>query len=54
VQLITIGMGPQADTEALQRISAATDAPSYVVRDPRDIGPVFDDALLQRVDLGLQ
>jgi hypothetical protein len=54
VQLITIGMGPQADTDALQRISEATGAPSYVVRDPRDIGRVFDDALLQRVGRGLR
>ena len=54
VQLITIGMGPQADIEALKRISEATGAPSYVVRDPRDIARVFDDALLQRVGKGLQ
>jgi hypothetical protein len=54
VQLITIGMGPDADTDALERIAEATGAPSYVVRDPREIGRVFTDALLQRVEWGLR
>jgi Mg-chelatase subunit ChlD len=48
VQLITIGMGPGADTEALRQIAEATGAPSYVVRDPRDIEQAFNDALLKR------
>jgi hypothetical protein len=54
VQLITIGMGPEADTEALQRIAEATGAPSHVVRDPRQIVRVFNDALLERVGWGLR
>jgi len=54
VSLITIGMGPDADTSALGRMAEATGGHSYVVRDPRDLEAVFDDALLERVGWGLQ
>jgi Ca-activated chloride channel homolog len=54
VQVITIGMGPQADTAALARIADSTGAPSYVVRDPRAISGVLNDALLERVGWGLR
>jgi hypothetical protein len=47
--VITIGMGPEADTSALHRISEVTGGQSYVVRDPRELEQVFNDALLQRV-----
>jgi len=52
--LITIGIGPAADTSALRRIAEATGGQSHVVRDPRDLEAVFDDALLERVGWGLQ
>lgn len=54
VQIVTIGMGPEADTQALQRISALTDARTYVAEDPRDIAQIFTDALLERVGWGLR
>lgn len=54
VPVITIGIGPDADSAALRRIADATGGHSYVVRDPRDLGAVFDDALLERVGWGLQ
>jgi Bacterial extracellular solute-binding protein/von Willebrand factor type A domain len=54
VPLITIGMGPDADTAALRRMAEATGGHSYVVRDPRDLEAVFDDALLERVGWGLR
>lgn len=48
VAVIGIGIGPDADAEALRRIVAATGGRSYVARDPEDIGKVFQDALLSR------
>jgi len=54
VPLITIGIGPDADTSALRRMADVTGGHSYVVRDPRDLEAVFDDALLERVGWGLQ
>jgi hypothetical protein len=54
VQMITIGMGPQADTRALQQIAEVTGGQSYVARDPRDIEEIFNDALLERVGWGLR
>jgi hypothetical protein len=54
VPLITIGIGPDADTSALRQIAEATGGHSYVVRDPRDLQAVFDDALLERVGWGLR
>lgn len=54
IQIVTIGMGPEADTRALQRISELTGARSYVADDPRDIGTIFTNALLERVGWGLR
>lgn len=48
VRVIAIGMGPEADARALQRIAAATGGRSYVARDSADITVVFRDALLSR------
>lgn len=48
IQVIAIGMGPDADAKALQRIAAATGGRSYVARDPSDISKVFIDAMLSR------
>jgi hypothetical protein len=54
VQMITIGMGPQADVSALQQIADLTGGQSYVAGDPRDIEEIFNDALLERVGWGLR
>ena len=54
VRLITIGVGPDADASALRRMAEATGGRNYVVRDPRDLEAVFNDALLERVGWGLQ
>lgn len=48
IQVIAIGMGPEADARALRRIASATGGRSYVARDPQDIGQVFIDAMLSR------
>jgi Ca-activated chloride channel homolog len=48
VPIITVGMGPEVDFEALEEISAATGGKAYLTRDPADIRGVFLDALLQR------
>lgn len=48
IQVIAIGMGPDADANALRRIAAATGGRSYVARDPGDIAEVFIDAMLAR------
>jgi hypothetical protein len=48
IQVIAIGMGPDADAKALRRIAAATGGRSYVARDPHDIAEVFIDAMLAR------
>jgi len=48
IQVIAIGMGPDADAKALERIAAATGGRSYVARNPQDIAEVFIDAMLAR------
>jgi hypothetical protein len=48
IQVIAIGMGPDADAKALRRIAAATGGRSYVARNPEDIAEVFIDAMLAR------
>lgn len=48
VPIITIGLGPEVDFEALQQISAATGGKAYLTRHPADIRGVFLDALIQR------
>ncbi|TDC52227.1 VWA domain-containing protein [Jiangella ureilytica] len=48
VPIITIGMGPDADMEALQQISAATGTTAYHAEDPSDIQSVFLQAMIER------
>jgi hypothetical protein len=48
VPVIAIGMGPDADAKALEKIAGATGGRSYVARNPSDIGKVFIDAMLSR------
>lgn len=48
VPIITIGMGPEADMEALQQISAATGTTAYHAEDPSDIQSVFIQAMIER------
>ncbi|HEU4512391.1 MAG TPA: substrate-binding domain-containing protein [Nocardioidaceae bacterium] len=48
IQVIAIGMGPDADAKALRKIAAATGGRSYVARNPEDISEVFIDAMLAR------
>lgn len=48
VPIITIGIGPEADMEALQQISEATGTSAYVARDPADIQHVFLQAMVER------
>jgi hypothetical protein len=48
VPVIAIGMGPDADAQALRRIAGATGGRSYVARNPADISQVFIDAMLNR------
>ena len=49
VPVITIGLGPDSDVDALRQISQATGGAAYVARDPRDIGQIFLDAVGQRL-----
>lgn len=48
VPIITIGMGPEADMDALQQISAATGTTAYHAEDPSDIQSVFIQAMIER------
>jgi Ca-activated chloride channel family protein len=48
VSVIAIGLGPEADVEALRQIAQATGGRSYHAQDPQDIRSVFLDALSQR------
>ncbi|NEE02812.1 substrate-binding and VWA domain-containing protein [Phytoactinopolyspora halotolerans] len=48
VLLITIGIGPDADMDALQQISEATGASAYQVQDPADLEEVFFRAMVER------
>jgi Ca-activated chloride channel homolog len=48
VPIITIGIGPDADMEALQQISEATGTSAYLARDPADIQQVFLQAMVER------
>lgn len=48
VPIITIGMGPEADMEALEQISAATGTNAYHAEDPSDIQSVFIQAMIER------
>lgn len=48
VPVITIGMGPDADMDALRQISDATGTTAYQARDPREIRSVFFQAMVER------
>jgi Mg-chelatase subunit ChlD len=48
VRLILIGMGPEVDPSALERVAQAAGGVSYVSEDPRDIGQVFVQAIAAR------
>jgi hypothetical protein len=48
VPVVTVAMGPQADTAALHRIAEVTGGVSFVARDPHDIERILADALLAR------
>ncbi|WP_164465314.1 substrate-binding and VWA domain-containing protein [Phytoactinopolyspora halophila] len=48
VLLITIGIGPDADMDALRQISEATGASAYQAEDPEDIQDIFFRAMLER------
>lgn len=48
VPIITIGMGPDADMDALSQISEATGTQAYQAADPRDIEEVFLKAMIER------
>ncbi len=52
IPVITVGMGPDADAEVLNVISAQTGGRSYLARDPADIRTVFVDALTHRLRVG--
>nr|WP_281497014.1 substrate-binding domain-containing protein [Ornithinimicrobium sp. F0845] len=48
VRLILIGMGPDVDSAALDRVARAAGGQSFVAEDPRDIGQVFIQAIAAR------
>lgn len=48
VPIITIGIGPEADLDALEQISAATGTSAFQANDPRDIENVFLQAMIER------
>lgn len=48
VRLILIGMGPDVDSAALDRVATAAGGQSYIAEDPRDIGQVFIQAIAAR------
>jgi Ca-activated chloride channel family protein len=48
VPVFTVGIGTQADMDALNKISKATGGKAYSVKDPAEIRGVFLDAIVQR------
>jgi hypothetical protein len=48
VHVITIGIGPEADADALRAIAEATNGTHHVARDPSDIEQVFLEAMVAR------
>jgi len=48
VHIITIGIGPEADADALRAIAEATNGTHHVARDPSDIEQVFLEAMVAR------
>jgi hypothetical protein len=48
VHIITIGIGPEADADALRTIAEATNGTHHIARDPSDIEQVFLEAMVAR------
>ncbi|HEY0640208.1 MAG TPA: substrate-binding domain-containing protein [Pseudonocardiaceae bacterium] len=48
VPVMPVGLGPDVDFPALQRIAEATGGKAYLARDPADIRGAFLDAIIQR------
>ncbi|WP_166355504.1 substrate-binding and VWA domain-containing protein [Phytoactinopolyspora limicola] len=48
ILLITIGIGPEADMDALRQISEVTGSTAYQAEDPADIQEIFFRAMLER------
>jgi hypothetical protein len=48
VKVIAVGLGPDADMGALEKIAAATGGAAYPALDPKDLQSVLFDALRQR------
>jgi hypothetical protein len=48
VQVIAVGLGPDADMGALRRIAGATGGTAYAALDPQDLQTVLFDTLRQR------
>ncbi|HZI96821.1 MAG TPA: VWA domain-containing protein [Actinomycetales bacterium] len=48
VKVIAVGLGPDADSEALDQIADATGGAAYAADDPRDLQTVLFDALRRR------
>ncbi|SOC57358.1 VWA domain-containing protein [Ornithinimicrobium cerasi] len=48
VTVVLIGMGPDVDEEALDRLATAAGGESFVLRDPRELPRVFVDVVARR------
>src|SRR5699024_4984966 len=48
VTVVLIGMGPDVDEEALDRLASAAGGESFVLRDPRELPQVFVDVVARR------
>jgi hypothetical protein len=46
--VILVGIGPQADIAALERIAKATGGRAYRAKDPQDMEGIIIDSLLRR------